>query len=159
MDYIYYICFFGKVRLGVFEDEFMLVGGMCKYFGLYYVILYNVMVGDNCCIENIKNYIVNYIIGDYVFIENVDIILVDGWSKFGNGVEVVVLNEMGGCEVFIYDCLLVYQVYILVLYCYCFELICWMKVIIDWYVEENVLDIGIIGYYVIIVDVGYIKNV
>ena len=41
---------------------------------------------------HLKNYIANYIIGDYVFIENVDIILVDGRSKFGNGVEVAVLN-------------------------------------------------------------------
>ena len=38
-------------------------------------------MGDNCCIENIKNYIANYIIGDYAFIENVDIILVDVYKR------------------------------------------------------------------------------
>ena len=95
-DYIYHTRFSGKVRLGVFEDEFTLAGGMRKHSGLYHATLHNVTVGDNCCIENIKNYIANYIIGDYAFIENVDIILVDGRSKFGNGVEVAVLNETGG---------------------------------------------------------------
>ena len=39
--------------------------------------LHNVTVGDNCCIENVKNYIANYEIGAYTFIENVDIILVE----------------------------------------------------------------------------------
>ena len=55
-------------------------------------------VGDNCCIENIQNYIANYTIGNDAFIENVDVILVDGVSKFGNGVEASVLNETGGRE-------------------------------------------------------------
>ena len=66
-----------------------------------HVTLHNVTVGDNCCIENIQNYIANYEIGHDTFIENVDIILVDGLSKFGNGVEVSVLNETGGREVLI----------------------------------------------------------
>ena len=60
-------------------------------------------MGDNCCIENIQNYIANYDIGDDAFIENVDIIVVDRVSKFGNGVEVAVLNETGGREVTIND--------------------------------------------------------
>ena len=115
-DYIYHTRFSGKVRLGVFEDEFTLAGGMRKHSGLYHATLHNVTVGDNCCIENIKNYIANYIIGDYVFIENVDIILVDGRSKFGNGVEVAVLNETGGREVPIHDRLSAHQAYILALY-------------------------------------------
>ena len=54
-----------------------------------HVTLHNVTVGDNCCIENIQNYIANYEIGHDTFIENVDIILVHGLSKFGNGVEAV----------------------------------------------------------------------
>ena len=60
-------------------------------------------VGDNCCIENIQNYIANYEIGNNTFIENVDIILVDGLTQFGNGVETAVLNETGGREVLIND--------------------------------------------------------
>ena len=158
-DYIYHTRFSGKVRLGVFEDEFTLAGGMRKHSGLYHATLHNVTVGDNCCIENIKNYIANYIIGDYAFIENVDIILVDGRSKFGNGVEVAVLNETGGREVPIHDRLSAHQAYILALYRHRPELICRMKAIIDRYAEENASDTGTIGHHVTIVDAGYIKNV
>ena len=102
-DNVHHTRFSGKVRLGVFEHEFTLAGGMKKHAGLYHATLHNVIVGNNCCIENVKNYIANYEIGDYGFIENVDIILVDGCSKFGNGVEVSVLNETGGREVMIHD--------------------------------------------------------
>ena len=57
-DYIHHTRFSGKVRLGVFEKEFTLAGGMAKHSGVYYATLHNVTVGDNCYIENVKNYIV-----------------------------------------------------------------------------------------------------
>ena len=95
-EFVHHTRFSGDVRLGVFQSEFTLPGGIKKHSGLRHVTLHNVTVGDNCCIENIQNYIANYEIGHDTFIENVDIILVDGLSKFGNGVEVSVLNETGG---------------------------------------------------------------
>ena len=91
-DYVRYARFSGNVRLGAFRKEFQMAGGMVKHSGIYYATLHNVTVGDDCCIENVKNYIANYVIGDGVFIENVDIILTDGVSTFGNGTEVSVLN-------------------------------------------------------------------
>ena len=102
-EHVFSTRFSGKVRLGVFEKEFPLPGGMKKHSGLYHTTLHNVTVGDNCCIENIKNYIANYEIGDDCYIENVDVILTDGVSSFGNGVEVCVLTETGGREVMIFD--------------------------------------------------------
>ena len=158
-DYIYYTRFSGKVRLGVFEGEFTLAGGMKKHAGLYHTTLHNVTVGDHCCIENVKNYIANYIIGNHVFIENVDIILVDGKSRFGNGVEVAVLNETGGREVMIHDRLSAHQAYIMALYRHRPVLIERMKAIIENYADENASEMGTIGDYVTIVDSGYIKNV
>lgn len=158
-DYIYYTRFSGKVRLGVFEGEFTLAGGMKKHAGLYHTTLHNVTVGNHCCIENVKNYIANYIIGNHVFIENVDIILVDGKSRFGNGVEVAVLNETGGREVMIHDRLSAHQAYIMALYRHRPVLIERMKDIIEKYVEENASEMGTIGNHVTIVDSGYIKNV
>ena len=158
-DYIYYTRFSGKVRLGVFEGEFTLAGGMKKHAGLYHTTLHNVTVGDHCCIENVKNYIANYIIGNHVFIENVDIILVDGKSRFGNGVEVAVLNETGGREVMIHDRLSAHQAYIMALYRHRPVLIERMKDIIEKYAEENASEMGTIGNHVTIVDSGYIKNV
>ncbi len=84
-EHIKYARFSGRVRLGSFRKEFSLAGGMVKHSGIYYATLHNVTVGDDCCIENVKNYIANYTIGNGSFIENVDIILADGISTFGNG--------------------------------------------------------------------------
>ena len=158
-DFVFYTRFSGKVRLGVFDYEFTLAGGMKKHAGLYHVTLHNVSVGNYCCIENVKNYIANYQIGDYTFIENVDILLVDGRSRFGNGVEVAVLNETGGREVMMHDRLSAHQAYIMALYRHRPVLIEKMRGIIERYAEENASEIGTIGSHVTIVDSGYIKNV
>lgn len=158
-NHIAHTRFSGRIRLGVFEDEFTLPGGMKKHSGLYHATLHNVSVGDHCCIENIKNYIANYEIGEHTFIENVDIILVDGCTRFGNGVEVAVLNETGGREVIIHDRLSAHQAYIMALYRHRPELINRLKTIIDNYADSRASDRGTIGNYVTIVDAGYIKNV
>ena len=158
-DYVHHARFSGKVCLGVFEHEFTLPGGICTHSGLSYVTLHNVTVGDNCCIENVKNYIANYEIGAYTFIENVDIILVDRKSRFGNGVEVSVLNETGGREVMIHDRLSAHQAYIMALYRHRPQLIERMKALVEAYADEHASDRGTIGSHVTIVNSGYIKNV
>ena len=158
-DYVHHARFSGKVRLGVFEYEFALPGGICKHAGLSYVTLHNVTVGDNCCIENVKNYIANYEIGAYTVIENVDIILVDKKSRFGNGVEVSVLNETGGREVMLHDRLSAHQAYIMALYRHRPQLIERMKALIEAHADEDASDFGTIGSHVTIVNSGYIKNV
>lgn len=157
--HVHHARFSGKIRLGVFEGEFQLAGGVRKHAGLSYVVLHNVTVGDNCLIENVKNYIANYDIGESTFIENVDIILVDKKSRFGNGVEVSVLNETGGREVVIHDHLSAHQAYIMALYRHRPLLIERMKAVIEGYAEEYASERGTIGNHVTIVNAGYIKNV
>ena len=158
-QYVRYARFSGQVRLGVFRKEFSLAGGMKKHSGIYYATLHNVTVGDDCCIENVKNYIANYEIGEGAFIENVDIILTDGASTFGNGVEVAVLNETGGREVMIFDCLSAQTAYVMALYRHRPDLIAGMRKMVAAYVDSVRSDIGTIGRDVVIVDAGYIKNV
>ena len=158
-EFVHHTRFSGEVCLGVFHSEFMLPGGIRKHSGLRHVTLHNVTVGDNCCIENIQNYIANYEIGHDTFIENVDIILVDGVSKFGNGVEVSVLNETGGREVLINDKLSAHQAYILALYRHRPELIARMKEITDFYSNKHASAVGSIGNHVMILNTGSIKNV
>ena len=58
-EYVISARFSGNVRIGAFNKEFALPGGMVKHAGLYHVTLHNVTVGDDCCIENVKNYIAN----------------------------------------------------------------------------------------------------
>ncbi len=156
---IFYTRFSGDIRLGTFNKEFELAGGMKKHSGLYYVTLHNVKVGNDCCIENVKNYIANYDIGDSTFIENIDIILTDGPSSFGNGVDVAVMSETGGREVKIFDKLSAQQAYIMALYRHRPKLICKMKAMVLDYVNEVTSHRGTIGSHVTIVDSGYIKNV
>jgi len=158
-EFIRYTRFSGDIRIGAFNKEFCLAGGMKKHSGLYHTTLHNVTVGDDCCIENVKNYIANYEIGSDTFIENVDIILTDGVSSFGNGVEVAVLNETGGREVMIYDGLSAQIAYVMALYRHRPELIARLRCMIMSYVESVRSDMGHIGSNVTIADAGYIKNV
>lgn len=158
-DHIHYARFSGNIRLGRFTREFDLAGGMKKHSGLYHVTLHNVTIGDDCCIENVKNYIANYEIGNNVFIENVDIILTDCRSSFGNGVEVSVLSETGGREVMIYDRLSAQTAYIMALYRHRPEMVARLRNIIGDYVQKVSSTVGKIGSNVVIADAGYIKNV
>ena len=158
-DYVHNTRFSGTIKLGSFNKEFDLAGGMSKHSGLYHATLHNVVIGDDCCIENVNNYISNYTIGDNVFIENVDIILTDSESTFGNGVEVSVLNETGGNEVLIYDALNAHTAYIMTLYRQRPELIAKLRQLILDYADSVKSSVGTIGDNVVIADAGYIKNV
>ncbi|MDR0895199.1 MAG: DUF4954 family protein [Prevotellaceae bacterium] len=156
--FVHHTRFSGEVRLGVFQSEFALAGGIKKHSGLRHVTLHNVTVGNNCCIENIQNYIANYEIGHDTFIENVDIILTDGLSTFGNGVEAAVLNETGGREVLINDKLSAHQAYIMALYRHRPELIRRMKAITDYYSNKHASRVGSIGNHVTILNTGSVKD-
>ena len=158
-DYVFSSRFSGDIRLGSFRKEFLLAGGMKKHAGLYHVTLHNVEVGDDCCIESVNNYIANYRIGRDTFIENVDTVICDGDTSFGNGVEVSVLNETGGREVTIYDRLSAQQAYVMALYRHRPELIGRMRGLIGDYIASVTSSIGTIGQDSVIVDTGYIKNV
>lgn len=158
-EFVKSVRFSGDIRLGSFRKEFTLPGGMKKHSGLYHATLHNVTIGDDCCIENVKNYIANYEIGHDTFIENVDIILTDGMSSFGNGVEASVLNETGGREVVIFDRLTAQTAYIMALYRHRPELIEELKKLIGKYVDGVSSSMGHIGVHATIVDAGYLKNV
>lgn len=157
--YVRFTRFSGDIRLGVFDAGFDLAGGIHKHSGLYNTTLHNVQVGNNTCIEDIGNYIANYRIGDNSFIGNVDSMIVDGQTTFGNGVEAAVLNETGGREVPFYDRLSAQEAYILALYRYRPALIDKIKALIGDYVESVKADYGTIGNGVTIMDTGTIRNV
>lgn len=151
--------FSGNISLGVFEKEFELAGGLKKHSGINCAVIHNCEIGNNVVIENAQNYIANYIIGDNCFIQNVDVILTDGVSSFGNGVEVNVLNETGGREVHINDKLSAHFAYIYSLYRHRPKLIEQMKKMVDTYSEKHASSKGQIDSDCMIVNVGYIKNV
>ena len=151
--------FSGKITLGLFEKEFKLAGGLKKHSGISNAVIHNCTIGDNVVIENIQNYIANYNIGNNCFIQNVDVILVDGKTNFGNGVQVNVLNETGGREVHINDKLTAHFAYIYALYRHRPKLIERMKEITFFYCNKHASNRGTIGENCMILNVGYIKNV
>jgi len=158
-EYIRRVNFTGNIKLGVFEKEFSLPGGLKKHSGINYACLHNCEIGDNVLIENIQNYIANYHIGDNVRIQNIHHLYVDGESSFGNGVEVCVLNETGGREVMIYDKLSAHFAYILSFYRHRPKLIEKLQALVRKYADEQKSSTGFIGNNVTIVNVGAIKNV
>lgn len=153
------VTFSGDVRIGTLCGSFTMPGGVVKPSGLRNVTLHNVTVGDNCCIENVHNYIANYEIGDNTLIENVDMVIVDCKSTFGNATVVSVLNETGGREVLITDKLSAHYAYIMALYRHRPKLIEHMKTAARLYAEKHSSYIGRIGSNVKIQNVGTIKNV
>lgn len=158
-DYIKHVSFSGKIKLGVFEEEFCLPGGLRKHSGINHACLHNCELGNNVLIENIQNYIANYRIGNNVRIQNIHHLYVEGKTSFGNGVEVSVLNESGGREVMIYDKLSAHFAYILSFYRHRPVLIEKMQSIVKAYAQERESDIGVIGNDVTIVNAGAIINV
>lgn len=159
IQYVNHVRFSGIVKLGAFQEEFILPGGLVKHSGLRHVTLHNCTLGDNVLIENVQNYIANYQIGDHSFIQNINVMLVDGRAVFGNNVEVAVLNETGGREVPIYDGLSASLAYIIALYRHRPALINRLCAMIKAYTEHIASTEGAIGRWVKIVNTGTIRNV
>ncbi len=159
LKYVHGVRFSGTCRLGKFEKSFLMPGGMRKHSGIFHATLHNVSVGNDCCIENIKNYIANYDIEEDCFIENCDIILVDGKTSFGCGVEVSVLCETGGREVAIHDGLTAHEAYITAMYRHRPMLIQRIKDLVAAHTAKRTSNRGTIAAHSTVVDTGYIKNV
>lgn len=157
--YITNVHFSGNVHLGTFSKIFDLPGGLKKHAGLNNCMLHNCIIGNDVYIDKIDNYIANYSIGDGSYIENVNLILVDGVSSFGNGVKVPVMNEGGGREIPIFDFLSAPLAYVLTLYRHRPQLIQNLQKRIDNYATAQQSATGSIGVNVKIVNCGSIKNV
>ena len=158
-DQVSHVRFSGDIRLGIFNDSFEFSGGIRKPSGLRHAVLHNCTVGDNVLIENVRNYIANYEIGEGTSILNVNVLCVDGESAFGNGVEVAVLNETGGREVPIFNELSASLAYILALYRHRTNVIARLKEMIASYALKNTSAVGKIGRNVKILNAATIRNV
>jgi hypothetical protein len=151
--------FSGHIQMGVFGKEIELPGGLTIHSGIYNATIHNCEIGDDAHIYNVHNYIANYHIGRETCIENVNAVLVDGRTTFGNGVRVPVMNEGGGREIPIFNELSASLAYVLTLYRHRPKMIQELERQIDAYAEAHASDHGYIGDHVRIVNCGSIKNV
>lgn len=157
--YVRNVNFSGHIRIGSFNKVFHLAGGFCKHSGIYHATLHNVVVGDDCMVEHIRNYIANYVIGDGSYIENVTDLITYGETSFGNGTKVCVLNETGGREVYIHEHLSSHEAYITALYRHDPLLVASLRTLVDDFVRKVTSTVGVIGRNVEIVDAMHIVNV
>ena len=157
-DRVREVRFSGTVKMGRFEGAFELPGGITVDAGIYHAMLHNVELGDDVRLYNINNYIANYRIGRGTCIENINAILVDGETTFGNGVRVAVMNEGGGREIPIFDHLTASLAYVMTLYRHRPTLISTLERMIDEYADRQRSTMGEIGENVRILNCGTIKN-
>ncbi len=155
---IAHVHFSGEIRLGLFEEDFLLPGGLRKPSGIYRATLHNCTVGDNTLIEGITNYIANYRIGNRCLLQNIDLLFTEGESSFGNGVEVSVLNETGGREVPIYNRLSAQLAYVIALYRHRPRLMARLRQLIADYTRSRQSLCGTIEDNVHIINTGKIRN-
>ncbi|MDP4240484.1 MAG: DUF4954 family protein [Bacteroidota bacterium] len=151
--------FSGTIHLGSYNIVFEIANGVKKHSGIYNCLLHNCIVKNDVFIDRVHNYIANYEIGEGTYIENVDLIAVEGVSSFGNGVKVPIMNEGGGREIPIFDSLSAPLAYMLALYRYRPELIRSLQDLIEQYSIKQQSDKGSIGKNVRIVNCGSLKNI
>jgi len=151
--------FSGKNYLGVFSEEVSFLGGVTQKAGIYNARLHNCKVGDQVLISNIRDYVANYEIGDHVVIKNAGLVVTDGFSTFGNGVMVNVLDETGGRQLMIYDGLSAHTAYLMAFYRHVDNLTEKINGLISAYAEKVRSECGFIGSGTQISDTGQIVNV
>jgi len=152
-------CFSGKVELGVFQKQVSFPGGVTKPAGISNATIHNCRIGNNVYIDQIRNYIANYVIEDDVVIENVDLLAVEGESSFGNGVEVTVVNEAGGREIPIYDHLSAHTAYVIAFYRHRPKVIESLGKMISAYTRSVTSSMGTLGTGARLINCRIIKNV
>ena len=138
------VSFSGDIYLGVFKRKIPFPGGICKQSGIYNAVIYNCVIEDDVYINQIKNYIANYIIKKDVLIECVDTLAVTEKSSFGNGTRVAVINETGGREIPIYNELSAHTAYLIAFYRHRPKLIEKLQHLIDEYSQNICSEMGII---------------
>jgi len=150
--------FSGNVKLGVFEKRVSFFGDVTKPTGISNATIHNCTIGNNVYIDQIRNYIANYIIEDDVVIENIDLLAVEGLSCFGNGTEVAVVNEAGGREIPIYDHLSAHLAYIIAFYRHRPTVIEKLQQMIAAYTKSVTSPMGVLGAGAKLINCRIIKN-
>lgn len=158
-EYLHRVKFTGTNSLGTFDSTIVLQGGVENHSGIYDAWLHNCTVGNNVFIRGVRDYIANYIIEDEVVIFNVDLILTDGASTFGNGIKVETISEAGTRSVMMYNYLSAHLAYILASYRHRPQLVEKFEMLINAYAQTQKSSFGRISCGVKIMRCGTIMNV
>ena len=94
---------YGHVEIGSLSGSVEVEEGFRRRCGVKNATLRNVIVGDDCLIENVRGYISNYQVGDRCYISNVGVITCQEGCTFGSGTEISVLNEGGDSNIVLFE--------------------------------------------------------
>jgi len=157
--FIQNVHFSGIVFLGTYNKVFELAGGIKKHAGVFNTVLRNCVIENDVFIDKIHNYIANYRIEEGAYIENVNLLLTDGISSFGNGVKVATMIESSGREVAIFNQLSAPLAYMMAFYRHDTALSSQLDKLVAMYTLSQESDMGVIGKNVRLVNSGTLKNV
>ena len=150
--------FYGTVNLGVFEKNVEVSQSFYMHSGVRNATLRNATIGDNSLVENIGNFISNYIIGEECCIRNVCTIETTAEATFGEGNTISVLNEAGSGNVVLFRGLTSNLAALMVSHPEDKELSTSLKAMAKDYVNSRHTDAGTIGDYVRIINTTEITN-
>ncbi len=151
--------FSGDIKLGLFGKSVTSVAGMPKRSGIYTAHIHNSTIHDGVYIRNISNGIANYTIEEDAFIENVELLAVDGKTSFGNGVLIPVMNEQGGRAIPMFSGLTAQIAYMLAFYRHKPQMMEILQKIIAERVEKLSATHAIVGKNTRIINCETITNV
>lgn len=89
------VTFYGNVKLGSFDKSIEVSKTFMRRTGVYNATLRNVTIGNNSLVENVGNYINNYVIGSDCYISNICAMETTEGATYGEGNIISVLNEVG----------------------------------------------------------------
>lgn len=151
--------FAGKVSLGSLAGNIERKGTRSKPCGIYNARLQDCVIGNGVRFANVGSHVAGYHIGDNVLIENVGVMETHAGARFGNGVEVVALNEAGGREVPLFNALSSQFAYMACVYRYRSDLLKRLMEMARREVDAAAKDYGTIGKGASIVGVRKIVDV
>jgi len=151
--------FSGFNRLGRFDEEITLFGGVRMKTGIINATIHNCTIENNALISSVKSYIANYRIGERVVIHNLNQLAVENKSSFGNGCRIKVINELGGREIPIYDHLSSHVAYILAMYRHRNKAIEVIEKLVNNYVNYISDTVGEVSTGAHIINCGIMRNV
>ena len=97
------VMLYGHNEIGNLNGTVELEEGFRRHCCVHNAVLRNVIIGDDCLVENIRGYISNTQIGDRCYVANVGVITNQEGSTFGCGTEISVLNEGGDGNIVIFE--------------------------------------------------------
>lgn len=150
--------FYGEVNLGVFEQSVEVSRDFMKHSGIKNATLRNTTVGNNCLIENVGNFINNYVIGDECIISNVATIETTDGATFGEGTVISVLNEAGGGNVILFSGLTSNLAALMVCHSHDKEFTATVRRLVREDTASRVPEVGTIGNHVKITNTTEITN-